>query len=775
MVRYLLLKLWRDVRQSKGQYVAITLVIMLGVAFYVGMMSATTSVQRNIDRFYEQQKLADLWVTGVHTSQAQLDSIRGLAGVEAVDGRAALTATNGDHSFVVHTITTQPTVNIPAMDSGRLPAGADECIVDRAYAAANHLSVGSTLDVTIGQAAYHLRVSGVFNSPEYLYLAPDITSQPDHQTYGALFVSPSLTAGLPVNEIVIKATPGTDLTALTNEVRQIALPTGAGVVLERDQLLSWSMLNQDITQDGQLGKVFPIIFFLVASAIILISMSKTVETQRNQIGNLKALGIGDGLITTHFLGYTLLTCLAGSALGVLAGIFGVMPGFEMIFTSFYTMPPLPATGFGINIVVAVALALFFGVAATLLSVRKPLRERPAEAMRPKPPHQTRPILLERNAKLWARWPFGRKIVLRNLFLNKGRALLSSIGIIGCVGLLFASFAFLSCIKNVLTDKFYEMSQYDISVMMQHAAAPGTAFAVPVDGVATAWGTGTEPASLQLAGQTIGTNLDVLQSGCGAIALYGSDGRRVNLPDDGVIVPQLYAQKYGVAIGDTLHLTLSPIGGIPQSVPVRVADVALQYLTQDVYASFDYMTSVGQTVPVTGYYLRVTAGVDAQTLASQLGHDEDVAQAMTRDDLANSWSSEMSIMNSLMSVMIVASAVLSLTVVYNISMINIFERRRDIATLKVLGYRRPEVNRLVFQENLIITGFGSVLGIGAGVGMLWFMLHAVISDTMYVPMLIPWTAIVYAIALGFGFTLLANQMLRGKINRIDMVESLKSVE
>ncbi|MCL2470746.1 MAG: ABC transporter permease [Propionibacteriaceae bacterium] len=773
-MRYLVRKLLRDIRHSAGQHVAITLVILIGVACYVGMMSASTSVGRNIDDFYATQKLADLWVTVPSAGPDIVSQIGALPGVAAAESRVSITGTSGTHSFAVHTITPDPTVNIPAMDTGHLPDAANQCIVDRGYAAANHLGIGSTITVTLNQNPYDLIITGIFNSPEYLYLAKDITAQPDHLSYGALFVSPDLLPATLDNEIVVAAQPGADLAELKTQITSIALPTGQGVILDRTQLLSWTMLDQDIRQYAQIGAVFPVIFFLVAAVIIVISMSKNVETQRTQIGNMKALGIRSSLITVHYLSYTLLTCLVGCVLGVLAGIWGVMPGIDLIFTTFYTMPALHASGYAGNVVVACVLAFIFGIVATIVSVRKPLRQSPAAAMRPKPPRSTRPILMEKVSWLWSRMSFGSKIVWRNLFLNKGRAALSSVGIIGCVGLLLASFSFLDSIDSVLGSRFYQANQYDVAVTLNSPVATGTAFPLSQSDITSAEPAGSLPATFDTGTQVISTTVTALDTGSTALALYDGHNARVAIPSDGVIIPQLYANTYHLAVGDTMDLTLTPISGTPTPVKLHVSGIAMQYLEQNIYTSFTYLTAIGVAMPVSTYYLTVTSG-NASTVATTLSRNPDVASAMTITDLANAWSSDLTIMNSMVWIMIAASAVLALTVVYNISAINILERQRDIATVKVMGYHRREVNRLVFRENLLITAFGTILGLPVGVGMLWAIIQAVVSNTMMVPMVISPLSVVYAIVLGFAFTILANQMLRGKIGRIDMVESLKSVE
>jgi len=774
-MRFLFLKLLRDIRHSVGQYVAIAVVIILGVAAYAGMMSASASLKQNVDQFYAEQNLADLWVTVPGAGPSMIAAVRALPGVQAADGRVALTGTAGANSFTVHAIPSDPTVNIPLVERGSLPQSANECIVDRGYADVNRLQVGDTITVSIGGASHDLTVSGVFNSPEYLYLTKDITTQPDHKTYGALMITQALIPDQPDNEIVVKLTPGADVNELKSQIANIAMPSGGGVILDRTQLLSWVQMNNDVTQFGQIGSVFPIIFFLVAAAIIFISVSKNVEIQRDQIGNMKALGISRSAITFHYLSYTLLICAVGAILGAVLGIVLVMPAIQGIITSYYTMPAMHPVAFAANVLVAAVLAFVFGIAATLVSVQKPLSESPAMAMRPKAPGHVNAIWLEHNEKLWSRLSFGRKIVLRNLFLHKGRALLSSIGIIGCVGLLLASFGFLDSLGNVLGNQYFRMNQYDIAVTLNTPVTAGSTFPVENQRIAASWGQGSLPASINGAAGTTATKLMAMDADSDAIALYTPAGKLVSLPGDGVILPQLLADKYNLHVGDSLPLTLTPIGGSPQTVTVRVGAIAVEYLEQDVYISFDYLAQLGVSIPVATFFLKVDASADVNNVAAAIGRDPAVRQALTNAQMAQAWTQELGVLNSLVIIMIAISAALALAVVYNISAINIVERRRDIATLRVLGYHRAEVNRLIFQENLLITGFGALLGLPVGVGMLKLILDAVVSDTMTVPITVSPLSVLYSIALGFGFTVVANQLLRGKIKRIDMVESLKSVE
>jgi len=773
-MKHLFFKLLRDIRASKGQYIAITLVILLGVAFYTGVMSASSGVGENIDTFYDNQKLADFWVKIPFADDEILRQIRGLPGVDAADKRAALSGLSGESEFIIHTIPANPTVNKPFLESGRLP-NTVECIVDRGYAAVHGLNEGDTLKVTINGEEYALTISGVFNSPEYLYLAKSITESANHKTYGALFVSDGF-PNVRFNEITVRAAKDADLTALKADIAKTAIPDGLGVILMREQIFSWIMLDDDINQFGQLGAVFPIIFFFVAAAIIFISMSKNVETQRGQIGNMKALGIRNKTITFHFMSYTLFVCTVGSVLGVILGIFVLMPLVQSIFTRLYTMPELRPAGYLLNVITAVVLAYAFGIAATFLSVRKPLRESPASVMRPKPPRNIKPLLIERNKRLWSKLSYGRKIVLRNLFLNKGRALLSSIGIIGCVGLMLAALSFMDSVNDMLYVKFYEMNNYQINVALQTPsmnAEPPFEYDKESGNIYGVWAAGSVPASFVYNDKTISTDLIALDADCSAILLYDVKGKKLSYPTDGVIIPKLYADKYGLSAGDTIKLTLSPAAGEASIVTVKISGVAAMHLGQDIYTTFKYLDNIDEPMPVSSVYLQMSK--DEEATAGELKNDPAVKMVLTLDEIAGVWEQSITIMRAMVYILIAASSVLALAVVYNISAINIFERRRDIATLKVLGYHLREVNRLVFNENLIITGFGSLLGIGAGAAMLLFIVKYIASDEMMVPMVMSPLSVVISIALGFLFTVLANQLLRGKVRDIDMVESLKSVE
>ncbi|MDR1329414.1 MAG: ABC transporter permease [Oscillospiraceae bacterium] len=772
MMKHLFLKLLRDIKAAKGQYIAITLVVALGVAFYVGLASASSSVRANVDAFYEEQKLADLWAVFPSADDSVIEQIRALPDVLAADGRFTGVASFGESEFAVRSLPETPSVNIPAVKSGRLPIGAGECNIDGEYADANGLSAGDMLDVSINGADYALNIVGTVNSPEILFLAKNISEGANHNVYGALFVSGKQFNAY--NEAVIKAAPNADLTALKSDIENL----GAVVVLGRDRQLSYVMLDTDISQFDKLGVILPNIFFIVAAAIIFISMSKNVETQRGQIGNMKALGVRRGAITLHFLGYTVVTCALGCVLGALLGVFALLPGLQAVFNTMYTMPPQTPTGFVRSIAVASALAFAFGVCATVISVRKPLKESPASAMRPKPPKNVKPTPFENFPRLWNCFSFGTKIILRNLFMNKGRAILSSVGIVGCVGLMLAAFSFMDCINDVLSGKFYQTNLYDLNVSLKTPSAD-IEF-----GDDAAWRHGSISANFSSGGAEVATDLVALDADCDAIALYSENGVRLMFgenayssrldyfPKDGVIIPKLYADRHNLSIGDALKLTLTPVIGEPRTMTVAIRGVAMEYLGQDIYTAFEYLDELGETLPVLTYLVQTD---DAKGLADTLKENPAVRSAYTVDEIASSWDDMLSVLRTVVFVLIAASAVLALTVVYNISAINIFDRRRDVATLKVLGYRKREVNRLVFTENLIMTGFGSLFGIGAGAGFLRLIIGFVATDEVMMPIIMPPLSIAIAVVLGFAFTILANQLLRGKIRGIDMVESLKSVE
>jgi len=781
-MKKLFLKMFRDVRKSLGLFVAISAVSAIGVALLTGFSVTSVSMQHMTNSYYKQANLADLTAYYLKIDDAGIAKIQNISGVADVYGRITLKASAADNKsdYLIHSVSSNEKIDVPALNSGHLPQAADECMIDSAYAKANNLSVEDNISAVINGQTDNFAISGIFNTAEYIYLVEDPAKnpEPDHQTYGLLYVDKSavslLTGSPGYTEVLVTLSKNANVEQVKKDITNSTVGYGFGhITLQKDQPV-FSQLQSDLDSVSAIATSFPYIFFLVSAVIIFISMSRTVQSERGQIGIMKALGISTPVIMLHYMSYAVLCGLAGSIFGNLFGVF-LLPQFMLkTYSGLYTFPEVVISGFGVYVTVSTIVVVLFGIIASLFSTRKVLREVPAQCMRPMPPKKAQKIWLEKHTKIWSRISYKNKLILRNILLNKQRAILSSIGIIGCVGVLLCGFGLRESINNLTTSQFTKMQKFDDMVLLKTPVAYNTPAPFSASNISESDQLSVVPVTLNLS-KDVSAALYVLPQNNASIDLYNNNGAKLSLPADGILLPYKLAQEYHIKPGDLVTVKLESALYKNAAVQAKVAAVDVLYLSQDIYMSYEYLQTLGITPFVNGYYITLQdKSQDAATI-NYLSGIPAVRSAISNAALQKSFATMTGSENSLFYVMVIMSAALALAVIYNISSINIFERRRDIATLKVLGYRKNEIYSLVDVENLIITAFGCVFGLLFGAVIYKYLLAIVVSADMFLPYKISFSMVGLSVVFTFGFMIITNFMLRGKTHSIDMVESLKGVE
>ena len=774
-------KLFRDIKKSLGQFIAITIVSAMGIMLLTGMAVIHSSLLTMTNAYYNQSNLANLSVYYQGINNLGINKIKQINGVEDAYGRLSLKADsiNNKSSFIVHTVSSDEKINIPLLKTGRLPGNNTECIIDSAYATSNNLTVGRKVTAIINKRTYNLTISGIFNSAEYVYLIEDPTksAMPNHKTFGLLYVNKSLGENLIgnnyCNEVLVTTNNKANISSIRKKIENATNKYGFGSVILQGDQLSYSQLQSDIDTSASMSTVFPYIFFLVAAVIIFLSMSRTVQSERSQIGIMKALGISKWSITVHYLSYSVLCGLVGSVIGNILGITVIPKALFYSYNMLYTFPKIKYSGYGSYIAASTVLVVSFGIIASLLSVTKALKEVPAQCMRPMPPKKVHKIWLEKRKKLWSKISYKNKLIIRNIMLNKHRAILSSIGVIGCVGILMCAFGLKYSVNNLFDMQFNKIQKFDDTVMVSNPRPYNSP--VPVNNnIASLDKLSTIPAIIAL-NKDVNSMLYVLPKDNKSIQLYDINNKEINLPDNGIVMPYKLAQEYNIKVGDTVLVRLQSAVYNNKAIHVKVSAIDVQYLSQDLYVSYNYLQKLGTNPNVNGYYVIVKNKGLLPSTNKYLTGLANVESVVKKSSLEADMTSSMGTMNTMVFIMIFMSAAMALAVIFNISSINIFERRRDIATLKVLGCHKKEINGLVNVENLIITAFGSVFGIIFGAVIYKVILNTIVSESMFFPYSISLSMVVLSVLLAFVFTMLANFMLKGKTRKIDMVESLKSVE
>ena len=568
-------------------------------------------------------------------------------------------------------------------------------------------------------------------------------------------------------------------------------------MLDRTQSEGAATYQADSERMDTIATVFPFMFFLVAALVALTTMTRMVEDERGQIGTYKALGYGTARIASRYLAYAASAATAGAALGTLV-LTQVLPLVIMSAYGIIYAVPLPSLPLPVDPAVALSsggLGVGVTLVATWAAVVSAVRETPASLMQPRAPKAGRRILLERVGPLWRRLSFLRKVAARNLFRYKRRLFMTVVGISGCTALLLVGFGLHDAIWDIIDNQFGGVLHYNATVTLGEGSEAGDVSEVASElGAAGA----TDLAHVELLNLQAGS-----ASSDGALAVQvvvpedASDLARavtlrervtqeaVPLPADGVLLAEKTASKLGVVPGDTVTLyAQDAIGNASgDGAELTVAGIVENYVGNVAYLGrgcLGELSRAGVSGAAEPSFSTVYASVGAdaaarEALSERLEATGLVSTVTFTDETVDMYRSMLSAVDLIVAVLIVSAAALAFIVLYNLTNINVSERVREIATLKVLGFRRGEVYAYIFREILILALIGDVAGLALGTWLEGFVVVTAEVDLVMFGRVIHPASYAYAFALTLAFAGLVMLAMRRKLDRVSMVESLKSVD
>ncbi len=562
-------------------------------------------------------------------------------------------------------------------------------------------------------------------------------------------------------------------------------------IQDRGSLPSYASIESDASSIESIATVFPLIFFTVAVLISLTTVTRMVEEDRGLIGVYKALGYSRDRILSKYLIYSFTACLAGGIVGDALG-FIALP--EVMFTIFKTMYALPPFQLHFNMFTAVlGIALFaLGiVGATFLACRHVLKETPASLMRPKAPRAGRRILLERITPVWRRLSFLNKVSARNLFRYKKRFFMTVFGIAGCTALMICGLGIRDTVISLKPRQYGSAGvvRYDLLAVTTEEDFPqgerelretgmvDTALGARVDSVTAEFGGARE--SVQLV--VVPDNADLsaymkTEDGSNTTFLAPAmGGEELALPRDGngALVTKNAEQVLGFSLGDELLLQDSTFG----QGPVRVDGITVSFLGNFVFMTESaYAEAFGEPCIPNALLVNLT-GTDEQKidLADRLTADDTFVSVNSSTKVANDFSESFKIIDVVVYIVTVMAAALAFAVVFTLSNTNISERERELATIKVLGFRRGEVHRYINKETIALTLIGIVAGWPLGYVITRFLTYVLRMPSLFFDTIVEPQTYLFASVMSLVFTLIINRMTNRSLDRIDMVGALKSAE
>ncbi|MBT1176763.1 FtsX-like permease family protein [Bifidobacterium callimiconis] len=558
-------------------------------------------------------------------------------------------------------------------------------------------------------------------------------------------------------------------------------------VRDRMGLSGYASIDSDTKSINAIGTVFPIMFLLVAVLISLTAITRMVEEERGLIGTYKALGYRRGEILRKYVVYALLACLAGGVLGDLLG-FIAMP--KIIFSIFETMYLLPAFTLHFDWVYGLAGIALFVIAivgSAVWACRSELRLSPAALMRPKAPRAGKRILLERIGFLWKRMSFLNKVTARNLFRYKSRAFMTIAGIMGCTMLLMCGFAIKDSVVELSPSQYGGVYDYDLMAVtgdndhdsaldeLGHSKQVKDVQSVRIDsGTLNAIG-GSREESVQIMvvpkGGDISGYIHLREAQSDYSAAIGG-GAAVTLSDSGVAVTKNAQQMLGLAEGGKAHLKDSALNG----VNVTVDSVVENYLGNTVYMTQPLYEKLFGEYKANGMLAHLNGDSDKQIAFSDtLRHDDRYLSVTSTAELVRDFRKNFTLINTVVYVLLVLAGALAFVVLFTLGTTNISERQRELATIKVLGFRKGEVRHYVNKEMIILTLIGVLIGLPFGRLVAEGFTVALRMPSMYFAVHAHWISYVYSAVLALGFALIVTLVTNRMLDRIDMVSALKSPE
>lgn len=549
-------------------------------------------------------------------------------------------------------------------------------------------------------------------------------------------------------------------------------------VLDRGSNYGFVSYDQNAQRMDNLANMFPVIFFIVAALVCLTTMTRMVEEERTEIGSIKAMGYGTGTIAMKFILYGAIAAIGGGIVGTAIGA-TLIPW--VIFTSYGIMYTLPSLHLELYLPLslgAIGAGVACTVGATLWAMLATARETPAALMRPKAPKAGKRILLEHIPFIWKHFRFSAKVSCRNLFRYKKRFFMTVIGIAGCTALMIAGLGLRTSIFSIIDIQYGDIYRYDLQVSLDTAQDNVDNAISQVENdentvsVAEIYTRAMTASSAQGSQDGYITVTDDPQSLYQQVALRDMDGNSVELSDDGVVISEKLAELLDLSVGDTITLEC---GKKAQAV---ITGVTEHYVRHYVYmTAAEYEALFGETPEANE--LLVTAADDSDSaiekMSGRLMENGAITAVSNIGAAARSFEKNMQAVNAAVTIIIFSAAALALVVLYNLTNINITERIRELATIKVLGFYDHEVAMYIYRENIILTILGIALGQVFGKYLCTYLIRTIELDFVMFGRQAKGRDYLLSVLLSLIFALAVNFLMYFRMKKIDMVQSLKSVE
>lgn len=781
-------KLYRDLWHLRGQLVAIALVVACGVAVFVSTRAAYESLLISRDTYYADYRFADVFVHLKRAPDALAARLARIPGVATVQPRIVFDVTldvPGLAEPATGRLQSIPERRVPILNDLHLrrgrwvePGRRDEVLVSEAFAKANHLDLGDALGAILNGRWETLRVVGIALSPEYVYEIRGGDIFPDNRRFGVLWMSrdamgPAFDMDGAFNDVVLTLAPGANEAEVIAAVDRLLERYGGLRAVGREHWTSHRFLADEIAQNRIFGTILPAIFLGVAAFLLNIVLSRLVATQRDQIAVLKAFGYPHWTVARHYLQFALVAIALGSVLGTAAGLWLGM-AVNRMYVDFYRFPVLRFEAGPSVIGLAIAIAGGSALLGAWGAARRALALPPAEAMRPEPPPNFHAGPLER-AGLREVVPAPVRMILRNILRRPARALAAVVGMAFAVAILILGRYFVDAIEYLADVQFRLVQRDDVTLGFQEALPERVRYELGhLPGVRQAEAFRSVPAQLRFAHRSRRVGLTGLDPAGELHRLIDTRLHPVAVPRDGVLLTTKLAEVLGVVPGD--QLTVEVLEGSRPRRRVRVAGTVDELIGFNAYMDRAALHRLMREDGVlSGAFLAVDQS-QAARLYGALKRMPAVAGVTIREVALQSFEDTLAkSMGIFVTVLVGFACIVAVAIVYNAARIALSERGRELASLRVLGFTRREVAVLLLGEQAILTVLAVPLGYAIGYQTCMWIALRYQWELFRLPLVVRFETYVFALLVLIGAAIGSAWLVRRRLDRLDLVEVLKTRE
>lgn len=752
-------KLFRTAWMYKSQFISMIIMIAIGVGIFLGFNMEWKSLEYDACSFLEDTNYADFRLyceTGF--TEEDIEAIKSVEGIDAATRYLAVNVGIKDTKKSVSlNVSENYTVStMLVMDGAAYSEDSDGIWLSDKFANTNDIKIGDSLTFTYTGVEISGKVVGLVKSGENMICVADENQlMPDYESFGFAYISPkkledALDMAFYPQINIISDMEKAELEEAIKEATGTTL-----LVTTKDEHVAYAGVMSEAEEGKTMGSILPVLFLAIAILTMVTTMHRISANEKVQIGTLKALGFRDRKILLHYTSYGLMIGLGGLVVGVVLGylVAALIVSPTGMMSTYLDVPDwsLVMPDFCVPVMI---LTVAFLTLISYLSVKKMLKGTATDALRPYTPKAMKKSIIEK-MPIWNVLPFGTKWNMRDILRHKSRSAMTLVGVFGCMLLLVGGLGMKDTMKSFLGMLDQDISNYATKIILAESSTNEEAASLAEE-VNGDW---QASSGVSYEGKTIA--MEVYKADNNKVRFLTEDNELMELTEDGVYL--CLRLKDTAEIGETIEF--SPYGS-EKTYKVRVAGYLRSIVSECIAMTDSYADSVGIEYHIGSIYTDMPSE-DIESISIISGKQD-------KDMIMDSYDTFMEIMNVMIVVLVVAAIVLGIVVLYNLGVMSYVERYRELATLKVLGFRDKPIGRLLISQNIWLTFIGVLLGLPGGIGVLHILVTALVSE-YELSLTLGWSTYVISITLTFGVSLIVGWIVARKNRKINMVEALKGAE